>query len=225
MTGDDEERTPDDGEADEAAEASPPDHGAAASPGILEPFARTLWSCLRHPTSFFSQVATSEDRWEAMGFAMVMHLLGFGAAALWELVFAPEEFKLALIRVAIAPIWVLASIWIGSEMMHGWLGILRGTRASRSVTHRVVAYCYATAALGAVPFVPFRVPGTSIEQLSGLQLGLLAAIVYQAIALRQAHRAPAWKAAAAVALTWLVLAGGVVLLILGSGATEAVPPE
>lgn len=198
---DGEEQTPydDEAEGETEPESTPIGPGGA--------FAQTLWGCLRHPLAFFANAAASEDRWQAMGFALVMHLLGFSAAALWELALAPEEFKLAVIRVAIAPIWVLASVWIGSEVMHGWLRLLRGATASRSVTHRVVAFCYATAVLGAVPAV-------------GLRLGLLAAAVYQIMALRQAHRAPTWKAVAAVLLTWAVLLGGVVVLALGSGDLE-----
>jgi hypothetical protein len=204
---DDEEQTPYDGAAAGAQETARPANGAGPASFVL-----TLWSCLRHPLAFFTNAAASEDRWQAMGFALVMHLIGFQAAALWELAFSPEEFKLALIRVAIAPIWVLASVWIGSEVMHGWLRVLRAVTSSRSVTHRVVAYCYATAVLGAVPLV-------------GLRLGLAAAAVYQVMALRQAHRCPTWKAAAAVILTWAVLLGSVVLLALGSGGAETAPAD
>src|SRR5512138_2543877 len=163
MSDEGEERTPYEVEGEDEAAPAGPEAGPGGS------FAQTLWGCLRHPLAFFANAAKSEDRWQAMGFALVMHLLGFSAAALWELAFSPDEFKLAVIRVVIAPIWVLASVWIGSEMMHGWLHVLRGDGASRSVTHRVVAFCYATAVLGAVPVV-------------GLRLGLLAAAVYQVMA-------------------------------------------
>ncbi len=168
----------------------------------LGAFIETVIACLRHPGDFFHRVPHTEDRWTALGFALIMHVLGFSAAAGWHLVFEREELTLALIRVVIAPLWVLLSVWVGSEIMHGLLGILRGVRYSRAITHRAVAYCYATAILGVIP-------------IWGLRVGLAAAIVYQIIALRQAHRAPTWKAVTAVLLTWGLLIGGVVVLALG----------
>lgn len=142
-----------------------------------------------------------------MGFAVLMHVLGFSFAAIWKAILEPEEMSLALIRVIIAPLWVFVSVWLGSEIMHWWLGVLGVQRASRSVTHRAVAYCYATAVLGVIPF-------------AGIQLGLLAAIVYHVMALKQVHGTQLWKAYLAVILTWCLVIGGVSLLFLIEGAGE-----
>jgi cytochrome c oxidase subunit IV len=180
--------------------------------GAVAAFVRTLVACLRHPGEFFGRVARSDDRWSAIGFALVMHVVGFSAAAGWHLVWEREELALALIRVLIAPLWVLVSVWAGSETMHGILGLLGAKRRSRAVTHRAVAYCYATALLGVVPIV-------------GLRAGLAAALVYQIVALRRVHEVPAWKAVAAVVGTWALFVGGVVILSLGADASDASPPS
>ena len=176
----------------------------------LRAFRETLVACLRHPLTFFARVPASEDRWAAMSFALIMHVLGFSMAAAWNSALDGELDTLALVRVVIAPIWVLITVWLGSELMHGLLSLLRGARGSRNVTHRAVAYCYATAVLGVVPVV-------------GLRLGLAAALVYQVMALYKAHGgAPSslWKAILAVVVTWVVLVGLVVLAALGGGALE-----
>lgn len=180
--------------------------------GVLSAYTRTLVDCLLHPLLFFRRVALSEDRWSALGFAMITHVLGFSAAALWLLLLPqePGELTLGLIRVVLAPLWVLASVWIGSELMHGFLSLFGGAKRSRSMTHRAVAFCYATASLGVVPVV-------------GLRVGLFAALVYQAIALKQVHRVHTGAAVAAVVATWVVLIGGVLLLAGGAAATEGGP--
>lgn len=173
-------------------------------------FVETLGGCLLHPLTFFSRVPTSEDRWAAVGFALIVHVLGFSMAAVWSSLLQGSLDKLALVRVVIAPLWVLATVWLGSELMHGLLSFVGGARHSRTVTHRAVAYCYSTAVLGLVPVV-------------GLRLGLIAALIYQIMALHKAHGSSAWmawKAAVAVVLTWVLLLGFVLLAALGGGAIE-----
>jgi len=197
--------TPDELGKDERRE--PASEGDVVAQTVARSFVQTVVECLVHPVRFFRHVAESEERWGALGFAVVMHAVGFSAAAAWKAVLQPEELSLALIRVIIAPLWVMVSVWIGSEIMHGWLKMLRGASRPRSVTHRAVAFCYATAVLGVVPYI-------------GIHLGLAAAAVYQSIALCMVHRAPAWKAVVAVLLTWSVLIGGIVLLFAASGALD-----
>jgi hypothetical protein len=193
-----------DAEDIEALEPLPWD---ASLGGPLAAFRASLVGFLLHPLSFFRRVPHSEDRWPALGYALVMHVFGFGAAAAWLAIIEPAELTLALIRVVIAPLWVLVSVWGGAELMHGVLSLLKGARFSRSVTHRAVAYCYSTAILGFIP-------------VHGLRLGLLAAAVYQVIALRQAHRAPTWKALLAVLVTWGLVVGAVVIMAVSSGVSE-----
>lgn len=166
-----------------------------------------LTECLLHPMRFFAGVAKSEDRWSAMGFAVVMHALGFSGAALWKAFLDPEQLTLALIRVIIAPLWVFVSVWLGSELMHWWLGVLGVDRASRSVTHRAVAYCYATAILGVIPSLPNIM-------INGIHIGLVAAVVYQVIALKQAHRTQLWRSYLAVLCTWGMVVGALSILFL-----------
>lgn len=173
----------------------------------LQAFRESITGFLLHPMEFFARVPCSEDRWPALGYALVLHIFGFSAAAAWIALIEPTELTLALIRVVIAPLWVLVSVWGGSELMHGVLGLLRGTRHSRSVTHRAVAYCYSTAILGFIP-------------VYGLRLGLAAAVVYQIIALRQAHRAPTWKAIIAVIATWGLVVGAVVIMAISSAPLD-----
>lgn len=170
--------------------------------------AATVWACLRHPVRFFSAVAESEDRWVALGFALVMDVLGYGVAAGWRTALDGGLDGVVLLSVLIAPLRVLATIWLGSELMHGTLRLLRGVTRPRAVTHRAVAYCYATAVLGAVPYY-------------GILAGLGAAAVYHVVALRTVHRAPWWKAAVAALVTWAVLGG---LLLIAALSGEASPP-
>ena len=158
----------------------------------------TVRECLLHPLRFFALVPNSSDRWSALGYAVLLHLIGFSFGAVWSSLFQGSADLFALVRVLIAPLWVLATVWLGSEMMHGLLVLLRGTTLPRTMTHRAVAYCYSTAALGVIPVV-------------GLRLGLLAALVYQVIALWKTHQTRLWKAVVVVLLTWLILLGLVVL--------------
>jgi hypothetical protein len=162
---------------------------------------QTAWGCLRHPFTFFSQVGASEDRWVALGFALVMDLLFHLLTALWIALFYGGLEGLEVVSVVLSPLRVLLSVWLGSEMMHGMLRLTGGATRSRSVTHRAVAYCYSTAVLAVVPIV-------------GLRIGLALAAVYQVIALRQVHGAAWWKAVVAVAVTWAVLLGLVLLAAL-----------
>lgn len=175
--------------------------------GPIAAFFATLIECLVHPMRFYSGVAKSDDRWEAMGFAVVLHALGFSGAALWKAIFEPEELSLALIRVIIAPLWVFVSVWLGSELMHWWLGVLGVDRASRSVTHRAVAYCYATAILGFIPALPYI-------GVNGVHIGLFAAVVYHVIALKQVHGTQLWRSYLAVLLTWGMVVGALSILFL-----------
>jgi hypothetical protein len=167
----------------------------------LRALADTLWMCLRHPMDFFALIPNSQDRWGAVGYALILHVIGFSATAVWSSVIGGELDTLALLRVVIAPLWVLASVWLGSEMMHGFLSLFRGTKLPRTITHRAVAYCYSTAALGLIPVV-------------GIRVGLFLSAVYQIMALRQAHRTSFLKAALAVLLTWGTLLGLVLLAAL-----------
>lgn len=167
----------------------------------LSAFVQTLKECLFSPWDFFSRVPLREDRWAALGFALLVHVLGFSAAMLWLSLRDGALDKLALMRVVIAPLWVLASVWLGSEVMHGFLKLFRGARYSRTITHRAVAYCYSTAVLGLIPF-------------HGLKIGLLAAVVWQIIGISRAQEAPLWKGAAAVLLTWTLLFGFLLLAAL-----------
>jgi len=158
----------------------------------------TAWTCLRYPRSFFESVSRSEERWGAVGFALLMDLFGYGLAAAWVALFHGGLAGEELLSLVLSPLRVLVSIWIGSEMMHAILRMLRGTSRPRAMTHRAVAFCYSTALLGLVP-------------LHGLKLGLFLAAAYQIVALRTVHEAPWWKAAIAVVVTWAVLLGLVVL--------------
>jgi len=164
----------------------------------------TTWWCLRRPLSFFAVVANCEDRWPAMSHAMVMHVVGFSCAAFWSLLLGRQPWELWLLRVALAPLWVLVAVWAGSEMMHRWLSLFRGTSRSRSTTHRALAYCYCTVALGLVP-------------VAGLWLSWIMAGVWQVMAMRQVHRAAWWKAVLAVVLTWAPLLVLLVLALLSPG--------
>ncbi len=168
----------------------------------------TVVACLRHPVRFFEGAARSEDRWVAVGFALVMDVLGFSLAAAWTGLLEGGLDGIVLLSVLMSPIRVLVAIWLGSELMHGTLRLLRGTTRPRAVTHRAVAYCYATAVLCAVPHF-------------GIRAGLLAAAVYHVIALRTVHGAPWWKAAAAVVVTWALLLG---LFLLAALSGEPAGP-
>jgi hypothetical protein len=177
------------------------------SSGPMASFFNTVVECLIHPVRFFKGVAESDDRWEAMGFAVVMHALGFSGAALWKAILDPEDLTLALIRVIIAPLWVFVSVWLGSELMHWWLGVVGVDRASRSVTHRAVAYCYVTAILGFIPTLP-------VVPINGIHIGLVAVVAYHVIALKQAHATQLWRAYLAVLLTWGMIVGALSVLFL-----------
>jgi len=165
--------------------------------------AQTLRQCLRRPDDFFRRVPLSEERWGPLGFAVIMHVLGFSAAAAWIALFDREQLTVALIRVAIAPLWVLVAVWGGSELMHAWLALVKGVRHSRSVTHRAVAYCYSTAAFCVIPTV------------WGTRAALLAAAVFQVIALSRAHGTSIWKGLFAVLLTWFTVVVAIVILVAG----------
>lgn len=182
-----------------ASPAGEPEAGAGVPwerPGRrpLRALAETAWACLRHPVRFFEAVARSEDRWVAVGFALVMDVLGFSVAAGWTRLLVGGLDGIVLLSVLISPIRVLVALWLGSELMHGVLSLLRGAARPRAVTHRAVAYCYATAVLCALPQV-------------GIHAGLVAAAVYHVVALRTAHGAPWWKAAVAVVVAWALLLG------------------
>ena len=174
---------------------------------VLSALVRTASDCLLHPLIFFRRVALDEDRWVALGYAVWMHLVGFGLAGFWQWLWGGEELALSLVRAVLAPLWVFVSVWLGSEMMHGWLRVLRGAHRPRAVTHRTVAYCYTTALLGVIP-------------LYGLRIGLAAAFVYQVIGLREAQQAPLWKAVLAVLLCWLAPLLFLLLLLLSEGSVS-----
>ena len=172
-------------------------------------FYRTTIEALKTPHKFFEHVANSEDRWRAIGFALLMHIFGFSLAAFWKVAVWPDETTIiALIRVALGPLWVLVSVWLGSEMMHGLLKLVKGAKSSRSVTHRAVAYCYVTAPAMIIPKI-------------GIPIALVLAAVYQVFALRSAHRTSGSKAAFAVIGTWLLVIGAIALAI-SSGDTTAI---
>lgn len=166
----------------------------------LKALLATIKECLLHPLRFFAHVPRSEDRWVAIGYAVILYVFGASCAAIWSLVLS-HPLEVPLLRLVLAPLFVLASVWLGSEMMHGFLKLFRGTELPRTITHRAVAYCYSTSVLGLVPVV-------------GLGLGTVLSIVYQVMALRQAHGTRTWKALLAVLLTWGIFLGMLALATL-----------
>jgi len=196
----------------------------------------TMRDSVRAPLAFFDRVAECEDRWVAVGYALLLDVVGHVLGALWTVVLAGpvsrESLLESLLAIVLSPLRVLLAVWLFSEVLHGALSFLRGARASRAVTHRAVAYCYGLAAVYRGVVLPPVVAGASRalgERLSGevaevaalVVLYAVPLVVYEAIAMRQVHKTRTWKAGAAVAATWSAIIAVLLLALLSGRGSEA----
>ncbi len=124
--------------------------------GLLSGLWRTIWLVLLHPVRSFSAPARPGVGW-CLGFGLILGTLGETAGILWHrlagLGWSSGLVENPLAAVLLAPLGVLASLFVGAAVMHFFLFIVRGTRAGFAATFRVLAYSQAAQIFLLVPMV------------------------------------------------------------------------
>jgi hypothetical protein len=174
--------------------------------GFLGAFLTTLREVLFSPTRFYGRMPTRGGVLNPLIFAVILGVLGGVLGLAWQQVFTVqlEQFPwstahLVVITIAL-PLIVLATLFLGSAMIHLCLMMVGGNRKGFEATFRVIAYSWSTQIFILVPFVgSFIIP--------------IYALVVEIIGLRESHGIGSGRAALAIFLPLIAIA---VLFVIGA---------
>lgn len=124
--------------------------------GLLAGLWSTIWRVLLHPVRSFSTPARPGLGWP-LGFGLILGTLGEIAGILWHrlagLGWSSGMAANPLAAVLLAPLGVLASLFVGAAVIHFFLFIVRGSHSGYKATFRVLAYSQAAQIFLLVPAV------------------------------------------------------------------------
>ena len=174
--------------------------------GFLGAFLTTLREVLFSPTRFYSRMPTRGGLLNPLIFALILGVLGGVLGLAWQQVFTVQvqQFPWStthLVGITIAlPLIVLATLFLGSTIIHLCLMMVGGNRRGFEATFRVIAYSWSTQIFTLVPFFgSFIVP--------------IYVLVIEIIGLRESHGIGSGRAALAIFLPFIAI---VALFVIGA---------
>jgi len=173
---------------------------------LLKNLWRTTWQVLLHPVKSFRGPARPGQAW-ALAYALIMGTLGSALQALWSQVLdKPEWVALpAMWGLILAPLIVLASVYVSAAFTHLGLLMVGGAKRGFTATMRVVGYAYAPAIFFLAPFV-------------GMVVGGVWTLVIYIGGLAGAHGVSGWRVVWAYLLLLLILLAIISIIALLAGA-------
>ncbi len=191
------------------------------SDSIAARFGETWRSATFDPAAFFRRVPRDEGTGAAVLYYLVIGVLVAGAALFWESLALHSGTRGDLaaelgiqpmnpaVGFLLTPAILLGMLFVAAAVTHMLLSLFDGVRHGFGTTIRVFAYAYSPGLFGVVPWV-------------GGLVGSIWMLVLLVIGLREAHEIDGWKAALAILLPLLLLAGLMVfsfLMLMAAGAT------
>lgn len=191
----------------------------AEGESILDAVARTWTGSALSPAAFFRAMPRSGGTGAALLYFVPLAVVVAGIELFWAVVLgAPDPGPLLgrvgvdsgppnpLLDFLLAPLVMVAGLFVGAAVTHAVLAIIGGARHGPGTTLRVYCYTYSPAVLAIVPWV-------------GMVAAALWGLVIAVIGLREAHETTGFRAAAAILLPvvalFLLLALVAVLLVSG----------
>ena len=214
---------------------SPPDGGRYKTPwedretnGFFSGLFRTVQDVLFSPSAFFKKMPVTGGLTDPLLFAMIIGTVGLMFLSVWHLLlhdsmqsFMTTEMRNAAgggMPIGIAsplgtlmiPFLLVIWLFVVSGMLHLFLMLVRGEKASFEATFRVVSYSVS-------PFLFMIIP------YCGMLITMLWVLTLAMIGLRDAHETTGGKATAAVLFPFLFCCGMMVLaavLFMGAIASS-----
>lgn len=186
--------------------------------GFLTGLLRTLKETLLAPSQFFRKMTVTGGLVDPILYAMIIGMAGLTFYYFWDILlsnplqgFINPELRAAYehntlnspgkaVTAILTPFILIFWLFIVSGMLHLFLLMVRGARASFEATFRVVSY-------GVAPFVFLIIP------VCGMPVTSLWFIILAIIGLKEAHEITGGKATLAVLLPFLFFCGLLVLAI------------
>ena len=173
--------------------------------GFISAFFKTAKESLFSPVQFFRKNATGKGYWPALIYGLIVGVIGWGVAMVWQWHFLSRWFpvtalpvipyNLHLVFMTIAlPFLVILSILIGSAVTHICLLIVGGNKSGFQTTFRVICYSYSGHLFAIIPIV-------------GSTIGSFYTLVLTIIGVREGHGISTGRAVLAVLLPFILAAG------------------
>jgi hypothetical protein len=218
------DRTDDELTPERAAEAEPPVFPWPPRDGesLVDAAAATWRASMFAPASFFSRMPRESGVGSAIGWFVVLTLIGIGLQFFWDALlpgWGPDEYEVAdgagmpggVSTVLLGPPLAILLLFIMAAVLHFVLWILGGARQSLLTTLRTLCFAWGSPSLlQAIPWI-------------GSLIGAVWGVVLAIIGLREAHATTTGRAAAAVLLPVilvLIVAAVAIVMLVWSGMIE-----
>jgi hypothetical protein len=189
---------------------------------LLDAAAMTWKESVFHPTSFFRRMPRESSLGWALGYYLVMGIIGAGLSLFWRMVFGrsildrlyPDAASdSAFVDFLLSPILLLAGLYLAAGVIHLFLVIFQGRKYPFGTTLRVGCYSEGPQLFYIVPFL-------------GPVVGGIWILVLWVIGVREAHETTTGKALASILVPmflFVMLAVILFIIALLVGAATQLP--